>query len=334
MKAKTQNSASDITFQLLDIAGVNKDIAVASQQVSNANLAQSYSQNIIDSLKIISVLGKVKITFFVAFSSALGYILSGGNINFNFIFAVLGVFILSTGASAFNQWQEYKQDSLMNRTKSRPIPKKSITPKTGFIIALALSLAGLGILSFTGNYYCFLLGLFAIFWYNLVYTPLKMKTSFAIIPGALVGSIPPVIGWIAGGGSLFDPQNLVLALFFFIWQMPHFWLLLMVYENEYKQAGFPVLTQIFNITQLRRLTYIWIVGLVVSCMLIPLFNTGSNNLLTGILLFTAGLILLWRTKNLLSIFYQNKSLKFAFIDINVYVLAVAILLSVDKLIFF
>ncbi|MDQ1265068.1 MAG: heme o synthase [Bacteroidota bacterium] len=184
----------------------------------------------------------------------------------------------------------------------------------------------------TGNYLVIFLGAFAIFWYNIVYTPLKMKSALAIIPGALVGSIPPFIGWTAGGGDIMNPPVWALALFFFIWQIPHFWLLLMVYEDDYKKAGFPVLTEIFSIQQLKRITFIWIAALAATCMMFPLFHIGSNNLLTDILLFAAGIWLIWRTKSLISYYFKTKPIRLVFVDINMYVLAVAMLLFIDKLI--
>jgi hypothetical protein len=86
-----------------------------------------------------------------------------------------------------------------------------------------------------------------VLWYNGVYTFLKRKSPFAAIPGAVIGAIPPAIGWICGKGALsFDPQILALSFFFFIWQVPHFWLLLLNFGRDYEKAGFPSLTRIFN----------------------------------------------------------------------------------------
>ncbi|MDQ1265067.1 MAG: heme o synthase [Bacteroidota bacterium] len=78
--------------------------------------------NFKEKIKILAALGKAKITLFVSLSSALGFILTGTKISIDLLFVSLGVFILSSGCSALNQWQEMLQDSIMNRTKNRPIP--------------------------------------------------------------------------------------------------------------------------------------------------------------------------------------------------------------------
>ncbi|MGA2295970.1 MAG: protoheme IX farnesyltransferase [FCB group bacterium] len=291
-------------------------------------------------INILLKFGKVRITFFVAISCALGFILASGKLSYEMLIPLLGVFLLSSGASAFNQWQEHNLDAKMQRTKNRPIPSGQLNLKNGFFIALSLTVLGLVILSFTGNMIAFALGIFAIFWYNIIYTPLKRKTSLAFLPGALIGSISPAIGWVSGGGSTFNPQLYALALFFFIWQIPHFWLLLLIYEKDYRNAGFPVLTDIFNRNQLSQMTFIWISAMSVSSILILFLGFSQNNssfVLRELPLLFIGIILLWRTKNLLKqnniILSQsvNSIYKFAFLDINFYVLAVTILLSFNKL---
>jgi flagellar biosynthesis/type III secretory pathway chaperone len=83
-----------------------------------------------------------------------------------------------------------------------------------------------------------LLGFLNILLYNFVYTPLKRYTAFSIIPGAMVGSVCPLIGWSAGNLSVFHPVALFLSLFVFLWQIPHFWLLLLHHSQDYQKAGF------------------------------------------------------------------------------------------------
>jgi len=276
-------------------------------------------------------LGKVRITAFVSISAGLGYILAAGGTEFEMILPIIGIFILSSGSAALNQYQEYKYDKLMERTNKRPIPLDVISPKYGLLISFSAIIMGEAILLLSANTEAFLLGLLAVIWYNAIYTPLKRVSSLAVVPGALIGAIPPAIGWVAAGGDIMNPQVWALGLFFFIWQIPHFWLLLMIYDKDYEKAGFPTLTQIFSHVQLTRITYVWIIALVASCMLIPLFGL-SQNILTDIFLFAAGFWLIWRTKNLLKQYQNKKTIRFAFMNVNFYVLAVAFLLSIDKMI--
>jgi len=217
-------------------------------------------------------LTKVKITPVVSLSAAAGHILFTGRIDWGIILPVLGVFILSCGCSALNQVQEGKIDALMNRTKSRPIPSGRLTPFFAALLAITLILIGLYFLISIERYTTtlLLLGLFAVIWYNGVYTYLKRITAFAVVPGALVGAIPPMIGWVAAGGSLKDPLILLVAAFFFIWQIPHFWLLLMMRGEEYRQAGLPSPMDLLTQIQLQRVTFIWIIASVSAGLLVAL----------------------------------------------------------------
>lgn len=283
-------------------------------------------------LNILMELGKVRITIFVAVSGSVGYIIANdGIIDLTLFVTALGIFLLSVGASAFNHIQEIPTDGLMNRTKNRPLPAHSITPLSATLWASAFVIAGSLILLFGVNYGAFALGLSTLVAYNLIYTPLKKVSAFAIMPGAIVGALPPAIGWVAGGGSIADPKLLALALFFFIWQIPHFWFLLLIFDEDYKRAGFPTLSKYFSQEQLKRITYVWVLALAASCMMIPLFGL-THNLFTNLLLLFAGFVLAWRTKSLVAKYDKDLNFKLAFMDINIYVLTVVVLLSIDQFI--
>lgn len=282
-------------------------------------------------VSILLALGKVRITSFVALTTGLGYILANGSADLFIVIPIIGVFILSAGSSALNQVQEHRYDAIMDRTKNRPIPKGIISFRQGVAVSILMIVTGLLILALGVNINAFLFGILALFWYNLFYTPLKRVSALAVVPGAVIGAIPPIIGWVSGNGEILNPQIWALALFFFIWQIPHFWLLVLIFDKDYQKAGYPTLTQKFSGIQLSRVTYTWIVALVASCMLIPLFGL-SQNIITDILLFIAGCWLIWRTKNLLNYLdNRNKNIRFAFLNINVYVLAVAFLLTMEKI---
>lgn len=284
-------------------------------------------------VNILLELGKVRITFFVAVSTSVGYILAVKELSWQMILPALGVFLLACGSSALNHYQERDTDALMNRTKMRPIPSGAIKPKTALSLVVVWSFSGLFLLYLTGGLTAVLLGSLALFWYNAFYTPLKKITAMAVVPGALIGSIPPVIGYVSGGGYMFDPEILVVALFFFIWQVPHFWLLLLIYSKDYEKAGFPVLTNLFSTEQLIRITFIWIVALAVSCMMIPLFGVVHNMIINLLLLF-AGIWLVWSSRKLFLRSFEKFTYRLAFREINVYVLVVVILLSINKLLIF
>lgn len=278
-----------------------------------------------------SDLGKFKITFFVAFSTAIGFILFHQGFSIEVIYPSLGVFLIASGSSALNHVQERKTDALMDRTKGRPLPSGAVTLQFALIYAILLIASGSFLLLVFANLAAFILGMIALIWYNLIYTPLKKKYVLAVVPGSVIGAIPPVIGWVSAGGDPFATQALALALFFFIWQIPHFWLLLMLFGKDYEKAGFPTLTNVFDSAQLSRITFIWIAALSASCLLIPVFDIASN-LFTILILLALGIWLVWDSKGILNEAIERIVFRRAFLKINLYVLAVVFLLTIDKLI--
>ncbi len=262
----------------------------------------------------------------------LGYILAGGELREMFL-PIFGVFLIACGSAALNQLQEVRTDSLMNRTAQRPLPKGSLSFRSAMTFILIVLISGIAMLASTGIVSVFMLGLLSILWYNGLYTPLKRKTALAVFPGALLGALPPAIGWAAAGGSLLSHSLWAVALFLFIWQIPHFWFLYLIYLDDYQKAGFPTLNEVFSDIQLRRISYFWIVSLAATGFLLPLF-INNISIWTTILILLFGAVLIWRTKNLLLDYYiESRAIeRIAFNTLNFYVLSVVLLLSIDKLI--
>ncbi|OGU73707.1 MAG: hypothetical protein A2V93_03350 [Ignavibacteria bacterium RBG_16_34_14] len=281
-------------------------------------------------IKILAQLTKIKITFFVTVTTAFGYICFTGEINSGMIAPVIGILLLACGSAVINHYQERKTDALMDRTKNRPIPSGRISSTNALKIALVLLITGSIILYSGSGILALSLALLNLIWYNGIYTPLKKKNPLAIVPGSLVGAIPPAVGWVAGGGSIFDSGILIISFFFFIWQIPHFWLLLLVLDKDYEKAGFPTLTKIFSHAQLARITFIWIIATVVTGLIIPLFGITKFPVI-NFLLLAAGIWLGWNAFKLLKETANMISFRFAFREINVFALLVMVLLSIDKL---
>lgn len=281
-------------------------------------------------IRILFELTKFKISLFAALSTFTGFILTYQELSGEVILPVMGVFFLAAGSCALNQYQEREDDRRMERTKGRPIPSGKVHPNTALLISLSLIFLGSAILFCGANLMAWGLGLFAMVWYNGVYTYLKRKSAFAAIPGALIGSIPPMLGWVSGGGYLFDPKILAVAFFFFLWQIPHFWLLLLNSGRDYEKAGFPSLTRIFNPGQLRRILFSWVFATGVSCVILPLVGiVESYYIQTGV--FFAAIWLVWKAFKLLRNHQSEFSLRLTFNSINAYVLLVMFLLTMDHL---
>lgn len=276
-------------------------------------------------------LTRFRIASLAILSTALGFVLSTGRLSAGIIYPITGIFLLACGASALNQFQERKIDAFMDRTKSRPIPSRRITPFRALFISLFLILIGALILLFGVNLTAAGLGLIALLWYNGVYTYLKRITSVAVIPGALIGAIVPLVGWAAAGGRVFERQILSIAFFFFIWQVTHFWLILLNYGKEYEKAGLPSLTRIFSESQVKRITFIWMLATGVICLVMPLFGNVSSNIIK-ICLFLAGLWLAGGAVKLLKTSNKEFYVRFAFRETNLYAVTVILLLFIDRLI--
>ena len=203
----------------------------------------------------------------------------------------MGVFFMSCSSSAFNHWQESKIDAQMPRTQNRPIPSGKISRNTALAVAIGFALTGSVILLFSNPLIALILSWLTLFFYNIVYTPLKKITAFAVIPGSMVGALPPMIGWAGAGGSLMSEAILIVSTFFFIGQIPHFWLLLLMFGEQYQLAGLPSLNQIFNDGQIKRITYTWILTTVASALLVIFFVFSNQIIMILLLLYTFYLLI-------------------------------------------
>jgi protoheme IX farnesyltransferase len=277
-------------------------------------------------------LAKIRISLLATLSTATGYLLATEKITIHMLVPTAAVFLLACGSCALNQYQEREIDQWMERTRSRPIPSGRLTPQTALGVSLGLILSGALTLFFASRGLTLALGLSAVLWYNLIYTPLKQKTAFAAVPGALVGAIPPALGWVAGGGEILDPRIGGVALFFFIWQIPHFWLLLLDASKDYENAGLPSITQFFSTRQIKRVVFIWLLSTGVSALTFPSFGLiHFDSVQLSLLIATSWF--LWGAFHFFSPSPRASTLRVAFMKLNAYALAVLLLLSVDRFLF-
>ncbi len=229
----------------------------------------------VSKFKAIISLYRLGLSAMVAFSAMVGYCFSGNFEPLSFFLMATGVFLMAGGTSALNQIQECRKDALMNRTSLRPLVTGMLSKKAALGISLFGIISGLMVL-LTTSVIAPLLGLLNIVLYNLIYTPLKTKTSLSIIPGALVGSIPPLMGWSAAGELLSTPAVWFIAVFIFLWQLPHFWLLLMQYGKEYQKAGFKVLPPKLSHSKVRTIVFVWTTITSGFLFLFPWFGINMN----------------------------------------------------------
>ena len=227
-------------------------------------------------IKIVLELIKYKVSIAVTFTAITGYLVFTGTFDIHVIYLALSIFILAGGSSALNECQENKYDALMDRTKNRPIPTGKISILQAWIVSSIFTISGLVLLYFIFDEITALLGLINLVWYNIIYTNLKRFSSFAVVPGSMVGAIPVLMGWTAAGGYVFHPTIVFIAFFIFIWQVPHFWLLMLKYGKQYEEAGFKTINQALHPQNLRLVIYAWVIATSFSSIIVPLFLTNLS----------------------------------------------------------
>lgn len=210
------------------------------------------------SLTLISALVKFKLSLAVTFSSVTGYFLCRNDITPDLFCLAAGVFFLASGSSILNQITEKDLDMLMERTKNRPLPQKNISLNAALLASISLFVVG-SLLLLTTGIIPFALGLLNLFLYNYLYTRLKRISFLAVIPGALVGAVPPLIGFASAGAKAAGHDIIVFSLFMFFWQIPHFWLILIKYSKDYAAAGFPSLLNYIDEKKILYLIFLWVI---------------------------------------------------------------------------
>ncbi|KAL8969238.1 MAG: hypothetical protein Q9183_002094 [Haloplaca sp. 2 TL-2023] len=171
------------------------------------------------------------------------------------VFLTSGTAFCSASANALNMLMEPQHDAKMSRTRNRPIVRGYVGKKGAALFAILAGTAGMGALYLGVNPTVAFLGGLNIFLYAGVYTPLKRISTLNTWVGAVVGGIPPLMGWAAAAGQtatgvgdwkelLLSEESIggwLLASFLYAWQFPHFNALSWTIREEYKHAGYRML---------------------------------------------------------------------------------------------
>jgi len=184
-----------------------------------------------------------------------------------------GAFLLAGGCSVLNQVQERQADARMARTLSRPLPSGRLQARTALVLGLlCLALAALALWLTPGGLGAALFVPLTVILYNGLYTPLKKRTSLAMLVGGIAGAFPPLVGFAAAGANALDPRALLLAGVFYAWQVPHFWLFARIHRAEYEAAGFHVPQHGVGKGRATGTLCLWLVGYGALMLLIPAFG--------------------------------------------------------------
>ncbi|KAK9446489.1 UbiA prenyltransferase family-domain-containing protein [Limtongia smithiae] len=154
------------------------------------------------------------------------------------LFLTAGTALTSACANALNMAREPVFDGMMSRTRARPIVRGLVSPMQAVIFAVVTGTTGALALYYGVNTEVAALAVFNIFLYAGMYTSMKRTSILNTWVGAVVGAIPPLMGWSAAGGSLADPGVWCFAGLLYAWQFPHFNALSFPVREEYKMAGY------------------------------------------------------------------------------------------------
>ena len=274
---------------------------------------------------------KLPIVTMVLVTTAIGYILGGEGFHHlgRFVLTLVGTGFAAGGSAALNNFIERDSDAYMPRTKNRVLPSGQIEPAHVLALGVLLVLAGVTLLAWQVNILSGFIVLLTAFLYVLVYTPLKKMTWLNTPIGAIPGALPPMVGWAAVAGEL-NAGAWILFAILFIWQHPHFYAIAWMYREDYRQAGFKMLSvvdptgrRVFNQS-------IWFsLALIPVSLLLTLLDITGSIYLFGATMAGAGMlaacIMLWNIRTvkaarkvlLASVIYLPVLLLLILVDANI-----------------
>eukprot|EP00534_Pseudo-nitzschia_fraudulenta_P010135 CAMPEP_0201167858 /NCGR_PEP_ID=MMETSP0851-20130426/74289_1 /ASSEMBLY_ACC=CAM_ASM_000631 /TAXON_ID=183588 /ORGANISM="Pseudo-nitzschia fraudulenta, Strain WWA7" /LENGTH=456 /DNA_ID=CAMNT_0047449225 /DNA_START=184 /DNA_END=1554 /DNA_ORIENTATION=- len=191
-------------------------------------------------------LGKAKLSGLVVTTTLAGFVAAGGPLYEQAPLAgccVVGTALCSFSAAALNQIYERDRDSLMKRTQRRPLVTGSLTVNEAKTAATLWGVGGTTLLLAGTDPMTAFLGFSNIGLYAGLYTYMKPRSVYNTWVGAVVGAIPPVMGWTAAtSGNLLDLDAIILGSTLYYWQLPHFFALSYMYRVDYERGGFCMLS--------------------------------------------------------------------------------------------
>ncbi|MBC8173270.1 MAG: protoheme IX farnesyltransferase [Chitinophagales bacterium] len=267
-------------------------------------MSTSLSLKLRSKLQDYYILVKFRLSFIVVFSSAIGYVFAGGDMQHFYLFLLAG-FLITAASNTLNQIIEKDTDKLMQRTAERPLAAGRMQVTEAMIAAGVMAVSGIILMWYFFNPISALLGALSLLSYAFIYTPVKKLSPVAVFIGAFPGAIPPVIGWAAATNEI-NQIAWILCAIQFVWQFPHFWSIAWVSFDDYAKAGFYLLP---NHTGRSRASAFHIV--IYTVMLIPVsmlpFFMGITGSISAIIVLLTGIVFLYQA----SVLYKTGEVKHA-----------------------
>ncbi len=251
--------------------------------ITKSRAVVASSASLIAKLKVYAAFTKMRLASLVVFSAVVSYVYAAPTLSMvSLIVLSIGGFLVTGASNGMNQIIEKDFDKLMDRTGNRPIPSGQMSVMEGLMVVAITGITGIFMLWYFLNPLSGLLGALAMIMYAGIYTPLKRKTSWAVIIGAFPGAIPPLLGYVAVTGK-FGLVPGILFIIQFAWQLPHFWSIAWKLDEDYKKGGFMLLP----INGKRDQASAWVI-LLTSLLMIPAgllpYYFGETSIYSAILI--------------------------------------------------
>lgn len=296
--------------------------------MTSKTLTENKFQTSDESISDYIALLKPRVMSLVVFTGLAGIYLAPGHIHP--LIAIVATFCIAIGsgaAGAINMWYERDIDSIMNRTKNRPLPSGRLKPESAIEFAAVTAFASVFVMAFAVNFMAASLLAAAILFYVFIYTIwLKRRTPQNIVIGGAAGAFPPMIGWAAVTGNV-SLESIVLFAIIFVWTPPHFWSLSLYKSDDYGRAGIPMLPVVAGSYETRKQIFIYTIILAATVSL-P-FVIGMAGFIYGVGITTLTAIFI----NYSYALYKNyseqlarKNFKFSML----YLFLLFVLLIIDK----
>lgn len=218
--------------------------------------ASTFTQLARDALK----LSKYRLSALVALTAGAGYALRHDDISIHqaspttthdthywrkLSAVTVGTWLTAACANTLNQMYEIHSDALMARTRLRPLPAGRVGLAQAALFALVTGCSGVALLATETNRTAAGIAAANAALYAGVYTPLKAVSTLNTWVGAVVGALPPMLGWAAASdGHLTGERERgawALGSLLFLWQIPHFHALAVVSRADYAAGGLKML---------------------------------------------------------------------------------------------
>ncbi len=246
-----------------------------------------------------------------------------------FIATTVGTALVISSACVINNYLDQDIDSIMDRTKSRPLITGEVSPRGALIFGIVLGVTGLGLLVLLTNWLVVGVGVLGWVVYVWLYGALSKRRSIhGTLVGSLSGAAPILAGYVAVSAAI-DASAVILFLVLFFWQMPEFYSIAIFRREEYARASVPVITVVKGIPHTIKLIATYTVLLVASSLALSIFGIAGWTYFVAMLVFGLYFIQL-SIEGLLStqpVFWARKNFRFSL----VYLLVFSALISVDWL---